>query len=357
MLKIIYRSVLKELFINFILTIAFMNSILMMERLLKLSRLLSGVGASLSDMIKIISYLQPQLLILTIPMSLLVSTLLVYGRMNLDSEIVVMKASGMDFNKISFPVMMIGLLCFFASIAVSFYLGPKSSIKLRDEISKIIAVRSTHAIEEGTFNTSFKDIVIIVKGKTSSDTLETIFIYDNRKKEEPKILMAKEGKFFIQDDLSIGLLLKNGYINITKDKNTTELFFEKYKMTLNLDSESPEPKKADLTPSELLQKTKAVEGYKEKTALYLELHRRFSMPAVCLMLIFLGPPLSLMSGKSGKLGGLALGLLVFTLYYMLLVYSENVSISGKIPHYAGAWTPFIILGIFTQMMFRKGNSH
>ncbi len=357
MLKIIYRTILKELFFAFFLSLAFLNSILMMEKLLRLSRLLSGVGASLTDMARIIFYLQPQLMMLTIPMSLLLATLLVYGRMNLDHEIVILKACGMNFRKISFPVILLGLFCFLSSIAVSFYLGPQSSIKLRKEITKIITDRSTLAIEEGTFNTSFKDIVIIVKGRKSSGALEKIFIYDSRDKEAPKVLMAKEGEIFMQEGGgSIGLYLQDGYINIIKGGNITELFFESYKMTLNLDSDSPAAKKIEFTPIELLQKAAEAGNHKKKTALYLEFHRRISLPAVCLMLILLGPPLALMAGRAGRLGGLALGLAVFTTYYMLLIYGENLALAGEIPHYVGAWMPLVILGAFSAFMFKRVSS-
>ena len=356
MLKIIYKSVFRELFATFLLTLTFLNSILMMEKLLRFSRLLAGVGASVLDMMKIILYLQLQLFLLTIPMSLLLAILLVYGRMNMDNEIVILKGCGMDFKKISLPAMVLGLTCFIASISVSFYLGPKSSIKLREEITKIISEKSALSIEEGTFNTSFKDLVIIVKGKKSSDTLEKIFIYDNRKKNEPRVLMAKEGRIILQDDLKIGLFLSNGYINITKDSNTTELFFDKYKMTLSLGAESPTVKKAELTPSELAQKASEKNTFKQKVSYYLELHRRLSLPFICLVLIFLGTPFSLFSGKSGKLGGLALGLLIFTFYYMALIYSENLVMAEKLPHYIGAWIPTTILCIFAFFMFRKESS-
>lgn len=356
MLKIIYRSILKELVTAFILTLVFLNTILIMEKLFRLSRYLSGVGATLYDMSIIIFYLQPQLLLLTIPMSLLLSTLLVYGRMNLDSEIISLKASGMNFKKISLPVMLLGLSCFLSSIAVSFYLGPKSSVKLREELSRIISVRSAHAIEEGTFNTVFKDIVILVRDKKGSDALEDIFIYDSRRKGEPKVLMAKEGKLFVQDGFSIGLYLKDGYINIISGKNTTELFFDKYRMALNLDIQASAPKKTELTPLQLLQKTKEAETDKEKLSLYLEFYRRLSLPSVCLILILLGPPLSLISGKSGRIGGLAIGLLVFTGYYMLLIYGENLAMAGRIPHFAGAWITTAAFGIFALSVFIRENS-
>ena len=356
MLKIIYRSTLKELAVTFLLTIAFLNSILMMEKLLRLSRLLSGVGVTLYDMGRIIALLQPQLLLLTIPMSLLLSTLLVYGRMNIDSEIIILKASGMDFRHISFPVILLGIFCFLSSMAVSFYLGPRGSIKLREEITKIIAMRSTLAIEEGMFNTSFKDIMILVKSKKSSDTLDHIFIYDSRKKDEPRVLMAKEGRIFMQDGFTIGLNLSNGYINIIRDTNTTELFFDEYRLTLNIDAESQTPKKAEFTPGELLKKAKEAGSSRDQRSLYLEFHRRLSLPFVCLVLAVLGPSLSLISGKSGKLGGLAVGLLVFTLYYMLLIYGENLATAGRIPPYLGAWMATSILCILATLLVRRENS-
>lgn len=355
MLKTIHKSVIKELFITFFLTLAFLNSILMMEKLLRLSRLLSGVGASLFDMAKIILLLQPQLLLLTIPMALLLSTLLVYGRMNADSEIVIMKTGGMSFAQISLPVIILGFFCFITSISASFYLGPKSSIMLRDNITGIIAKRSTLSVEEGTFNTSFRDIVLMVKGKKSSDTMETIFIYDNRKKDEPKVLMAREGRLYLKDGLTIGLYLKNGNIHIAKGKTTTDLFFEHYNMTLNLEADSPVPKKAEFTPFELAQKIKGPDTPKKRTSFYLELHRRLSLPVMSVILVLLGTPLSFMAGKSGKLGGLALGLLVFTVYYMLLLYGENLALAEKIPHYAGAWGSTAVTGAFAITLFWREN--
>ena len=354
--KIIYRAVLKDLLSTFVITLAFLNSILMMEKILRLSRLLSGVGATAADMVRVILYLQPQILMLTIPMSLLLSVLVVYGRMHIDSEIIILKTAGMDYTRISFPVMIFGFLCFLTSITVSFFLGPSSSVRLREEITRIIAVRSTLAIEEGTFNTSFKDLVILVKGKKSADTLEDIFIYDTRVKEEPRVLMAKEGKITMQNDLTIGLYLQNGYMNISKGGNTTELFFKAYKMALSLDGQSVAPKKIEYTPAQLLDGARKADTERARTSFYLEFQRRLSLPFVCLILVFLAPPLSSMSGKSGRLGGLAIGLLVFTLYYMALIYGENLATASRIPHYVGAWTATLLLGIFAFFMFRAEGS-
>ncbi len=352
MVKIIYRSILKELLVMFLLIIAFLNSILMMEKILKLTRHLSGLGTSACDMAQLILYLQPSLLALTIPMAILLAPIVVYGRMTMDNEIIILRASGMSFRQISYPVMVVALLGFVFSIAFSFYLGPKSSVKLRDEVAKMIAVKAALAVEAGTFNTSLKDLVILVRGK-NGDILEDIFIYDNRSKEEPKVLMAREGRLTMKDDFVLSLSLDDGYINIIKGTNIIELFFDRYQFSMTLSPYSPALKKFELMPAELLRRISETNEEKERIALYLELHRRLSLPVICLVLILLAPPLSLMSGKSGKLLGLMTGLTVFAGYYVLQIYCESLALQSRVPHYAGAWATTLLLGVIGLMLYRR----
>lgn len=352
MVKIIYRSILKELFVMFLLIIAFLNSILMMEKIMKLTRLLSGMGTSACDMGQLILYLQPSLLALTIPMAILLAPIVVYGRMTMDNEIIILRASGMSFRQISYPVMVIALMGFLFSIAFSFYIGPKSSIRLRDEVAKMVAVKAALAVEAGTFNTSLKDLVILVRGK-SGDVLEDIFIYDNRNREEPKVLMAREGRLAMKDDFTLSLSLTDGYINILKGTSIIELFFEKYQFSMTLSPYAPTLKKFELMPAELLRQLREAKEEKERITLYLELHRRVALPSVCLVLILLAPPLSLMSGKSGKLLGLATGLTVFVGYYVLQIYFEGLALQSRIPHYVGAWITLLLLGLIGFILYRR----
>jgi lipopolysaccharide export system permease protein len=337
------------------LSLASLNFILMMEKLLRLSRFLSGVGTSVIDMGKIIVYLQPQLFLLTIPMSLLLSTLLVYGRLNVDNELIIMKISGMNFRSIITPVAVLGIFCFMLNTAVSFYLGPESSVKLRDEITHIIKMRTPLAIEEGRFNTSFKDILIYVSEKPSDTKVRDIFIYDSRNRKEPKVLIAKEGLITTQEDFTINFFLREGYMNMVGGDSITEVYFAKYNMLLSLESDAPSKKNSELTPYELWQRINMVDQ-RFTAHLYLELNRRFSLPLLCIILILFGPPLALMAGKAGKLGGLALGLAVFTGYYMVLIYAENLVRAGKIPHYAGSWIPTVLFITLALIFFRRASS-
>jgi len=326
----------------------------MMEKLLRLSRSIAGVGASIVDLTKIIMLLQPQLLLLTIPMALLLSTLLIYGRLNHDNEIVIFRSSGMKFTSLSFPVFLLALFCFLFNLFVSFYLGPKSSILLRTEITKIIQERTPLAFEEGKFNTSFKNAMIFVRDKKADNSIRGVFIYDNRNENNARVLVAKKGEITSRDDMYINFSLYDGYIHMAKGRNTTELFFKRYNMLLKLDYDMPSVKRSELTPLQLLETIRR-EDSDRHVKLSLELHRRLSLPLLCILLAFFGTPLAMIAGKTGKLGGLTLGLAVFTIYYILLIYGENLSKSGSIPHYIGAWFPTAVLVISSFYLFRREN--
>ncbi|MGE5239154.1 MAG: LptF/LptG family permease [Chloroflexota bacterium] len=341
---LIHRSILKELTFTLLLSLLFLNFSLMMEKLLRLSRILAGVGASVADLAEMIILLQPQLSILTIPMSLLLSVLLTYGRMNADNEIAILKVSGMSFRAVSQPVLYLGIACLLISLSMSFYVGPKSSIVLRGAITKILTTRAPLAIEEGIFNTSFKDIMLLVREKPAPSKLSGIFIVDERSKTEQKVIVAREGNILPGNE-SLGLSLHDGHVYITKGSTVTEIRFGSYRFDLSPAAQPADKKMVEYTPFELLDRARETTG--KTTPYYLEFSRRLSMPAVCLIVILLGPPLSLLSGKSGRLGGLTLGLLVFVAYYSILIYGENLARSGTIPHPLGSWLAFVMLSLFS----------
>jgi lipopolysaccharide export system permease protein len=341
-----------ELAIAFIMSLLFLNFTLMMEKLLRLSRILSGVGATSDDMARIVLYLQPQILILTIPMALLLATLLTYGRLNADNELIILKSCGMSFRQISKPVIFLGIICFGLSILMSFYLGPRGAEALRMKITEILTVRAPMTIEEGVFNTSFKDVVLLVKKKPTPETLSEIFIVDERKKDEQKVVVARQGTI-TQEQGSLNFQLSNGQVSITKKNTVTELSFGSYQFKLTPSAEPATRKNSELTPPELLRA--ANESPDMRMSFLLEFHRRLSMPAVCLIVIFLGTALSLIAGKSGRLGGLTIGLGIFAAYYTLLLYGEKLARAETVPHFLGAWLSFIVLSTVSIIIFERVN--
>lgn len=350
-MKTIHKALLRELSFTFCLSLIALNFLLMMEKILRLSRILSGIGASIRDLGILIFYIQPSLMVLTIPMSLLLSTLLTYGRMNADNELIVLRAAGLSFPAISRPVFYLGLSVFSLSLFISFYLGPLSSERLRDSLSKIIIERAPQSIEAGVFNTSFKNLVILVREKPSLETMRGIFIYDSRNRKEPRVLVARDGTIKADKDLNVSMFIRDGYIHISNQKaESTEIYFDRYNISLNVSAEGPSRKNSELKPLELLKVAKGKDR-EERINLILEFHRRLTLPSLCLILAFLGPPLSLLSGKSGRLGGLTIGITLFAVFYIIMVYGENLARSGMVHPVIGSWLPVILIGVISLIAY------
>ncbi|HMK49565.1 MAG TPA: LptF/LptG family permease, partial [Thermodesulfovibrionales bacterium] len=256
------------------------------------------------------------------------------------------------FSLISRPVMYLGIGCFAASLCMSFFLGPAGSVFLREKITSILVTRAPLAIEEGIFNTSFKDMVILVKDKPAPDRLSGIFIVDERKKDEPKVIVAKEGRIISEAD-ALSFALKGGHVYITNKNSLTEITFGTYYFRLTPVLDQTARKSSELSPFELI--SEAASNPDKKLSYLLEFHRRLSMPGVCLIIIFLGPSLALIAGKTGRLGGLTAGLLVFAAYYSVMIYGENLARSGALPHFIGAWLSFVMLAAFSIYAFERVN--
>ncbi len=350
-MKTIYKAQIKELFYTFCLCLFTLNFLLMMEKILRISRILSGIGASIKDLMIIIFYIQPTLMVLTVPMSLLLTILLTFGRMNADNELVILRASGLSFRSISWPVFFLASVTFVLCIILSFSIGPISAKKLRDSLSRIVIERAPQSIEPGVFNTSFKGLTILTREKISKDTVKGIFIYDSRNKNEPRVLVARDGVISAGGDFNISMLLHDGYIHISGlHGESTEIFFDSYHLSLSINAEGPSRKNAELTPLELLKEAKEKDKI-ERINIMLEFHRRLTLPFLCLVLMFLGPPLSLLSGKSGRLGGLTIGIGTFTTFYIMMVYGENMVRSGVLYHPVGVWMPVVVLGLVSLVVF------
>ena len=94
--RTINRYILREILIPFFMILFILTFVLLMGRILQLMDLMINKGIDAIDIAKLILYLMPFFLTLTIPMSLLISILIALGRLSRDNEIIVFKSSGLS---------------------------------------------------------------------------------------------------------------------------------------------------------------------------------------------------------------------------------------------------------------------
>jgi lipopolysaccharide export system permease protein len=67
----------------------------------------------------------------------------------------------------------------------------------------------------------------------------------------------------------------------------------------------------------------------------------------------LGVPVGIVSKRSGRIGGFAVGVLVVVGYYVMNVASEFLVTATVIPPFAGAWGPNGVFLLITLLWFYR----
>lgn len=358
MFKIINRYIFRELIISFSLGLSVFTFALLMEKIRRLTEMVINKGVPLSSILELVLYILPSFFAVTIPMGVLLSVLVTFSRLSADNEVTALRASGVSLYGLLTPVVTLSLIGVILTTYIMVSLLPNGNQAFKNLLFNMVRARASVGIEAGIFNDTFDGLVIYVKDMSSSKELQGVFISDVRNPQEPYTIVAKKG-VFISDPSNLSVILKLWDGSIHSQRKDTASYnkaqFDSYDLQLDLDKnltgETKIPKGSrEMTLSELKEK---IEEYKKDGKNYniwlVDLHKKFSIPFACLAFGIIGPPLGLLSRKSGRLGGFAISIGVILVYYIFISTGENLSNEGKIHPFFAMWTPniiFLAIGIF-----------
>lgn len=332
-MKILYRQVYREIVFYLILGIVAINTLIMVEKLIRVSKVISGSAGPL-DMIRIILLIQPQMLIVTIPLSFLIAILLTYGRLNMDNELIAIRAAGISLKRISAPVLRTGAILVIFTIIISIFIAPTGNKRLRKEINGLLKKGISRKIEEKTFFDLGE--MVIYADKKDGEMLKDVFIY---LKKKDGVLAARRASIKT-DGSGIVMELYDGVISIVKKDRKTDIYFGRYTLSGILPGRGLTRKPGELLPHQLLEEARRVD--KKRSLSYLmEFYRRFTFPLFNLVIALIGPGLSLLAGRTGRAGGLAIGVLFFVVYYMISIYFEGLIEAERISPFTGSILPIV----------------
>ena len=106
--------------------------------------------------------LLPPVLIFTIPVGVLVGTLIALSRMSADAEVTAMRASGLSSRRLLRPVLGFALLATMITGAMSMWLTPLSIRQTYKMLNKLIAAQLTAEIQPRVFAEQFPDTILYV---------------------------------------------------------------------------------------------------------------------------------------------------------------------------------------------------
>lgn len=339
------------------------TSLLVLHRFSRMTELILRKGVSFFDILLLFLYSSPTHLSFSLPMSFLLATVIVLGRLSNENEVFILKASGIDLRHLFLPVSFVAILIVFFSLFNTSYLLSMSTKQVDLTLLKILKKSVSFDDRDGIFYDAIPGVVVYVdRIKRQEGLLEGIVISDERDQNVHQFIAASRGgiKFdpatlFLHFDLEKGALHR-----WERHKDAYRVFsFDSYAFSLNLSSlfdtaRIVKRRPFEMTYKELREKIeKANPG--EKKDLLFELYQKFSISLSPLAFTLLVVPLGIRRRTGGKFSGLLYSLLLFLLYYMLLAFSERLNKASSLAPLFLSSVPNYVVASFGLYLSRALN--
>jgi lipopolysaccharide export system permease protein len=283
----------RQLLIAFVFATLAVTFVVLFTQLFRLLSIVINNSATVLVFINMLALSVPTFLPVVLPLGLGIATLFAYHRLAVDSELVVMGASGISPLRLARPALVLGVLITILCYAFTLVLTPKAN---RDLVSLQYKVRDSYAVflsKPGSFNDIADGFTFFVKRRGANGTMEGILIHDVRRPESPITIMADTGQV-INSNGQPQMIVFNGRrqeMDVTSGR-LSELTFEQYVIDMNaLHSNTttrlPDPR--EQTVFELLNPS--ADMLKMRTSrehLMAELHQRLASPLLCLSYLLIG---------------------------------------------------------------------
>ncbi len=309
------RALMRELTVNAVLTFIVLLAIIFTQILVKLLGAAAAGTLPIDGVLGMLAFTALQQMPLLLSVTLFITILLTLSRAWRDSEMVVWMSSGQSLVGWIRPVLQFALPLIALAGVLSLALSPWSIAK-RQQYQRLLDSRDElAAVTPGLFQEARRDsrIHFVEKLNIIDGRLENIFI--NRDlPDRSETVVAKKGFLYEDKDGDRYLILEEGrrYVANQPAKSAFDIVdFERYGLRIDM------PGVTAFTPKENARETLTL--LSENTALAGgELFWRFSTPLAGLVMVLAAMPLAYVNPRMGRSYNLALGGLLFFIYFQLM---------------------------------------
>ena len=374
-MRILTRYILKEIASHAVLGVALFTFIIFMRDLGRLLELVVRNSAPLPSVAEIFLFTLPATFTITIPMGVLVGILVGLSRLAADSEVTAIRASGMGVGMFIRAVSIFAVGAWLLGMINSVYLAPKSAVALGHLQERLKSSQASFEVQPRVFYEDFKNIVLYVQDVIPSNgqaLWRGVFLADISDPASPKITLSKRGALLSDAPDKLRFHLEDG-----TQQETIPKVKDQYSITTFDNTEIPiaiptdESRPHDLLPvAELSLHSLLRNAARERKAAAtvrssdpgsynydlikaryyeIEFHRRFALPAACLVLAMVGIPLGLSARKGGKSTGFVLTILLVVVYYFFSLLGVQMARQGRMSPWFGSWMGnifFFVCGLF-----------
>jgi len=219
-MKILNRYILREHIPPFFYAVFIITFLLILETIPKIVEMVIDKDISAFVVLELIFLNLAWMIALSVPMAVLVATLLAFGRLTSDSEIVAIKSSGINLIRILIPLLIAAAFLTIGMIEFSDKILPRLNHEARVLSGDIRSMRPMLTFRPGVFITDISGYIILIdKINQATSEVEGIRITDNKNPNQPKITVAKSGLMkFIDNGQTVQFTLFDGETHMLDTK-------------------------------------------------------------------------------------------------------------------------------------------
>jgi lipopolysaccharide export system permease protein len=334
----------------------FFTLVFALQRIGELVALTLEKSTPFSVTLQLFLYMLPFTAAITIPMGVLFGVIYAYGKLSGNSEIIAMKATRLSTFGLFLPALVFGFISMVGMFLFIDRVMPETNFRYKTLYKAVIYSNPGILLSDRVFTELPNTEKKISSFDTSEDgkTMHSVFIFEkNREEKKIKVIYSEQGRW-LNNGLNsplITLKLHRGRsleVGITNFDDMQSVRFEEIDMNIANTVQSAGIEEPSLREKDLITVFRMIqERLKKKsdisTELYIEFHKKMSIPFACLVFVFLGMPLGISFSRSG--GGISFGsaLLIIFIYYALLTLGETLGNKKVISAQLSMWIPNIVL--------------
>lgn len=362
-MRILSRYIWREVISHAMIGGALFTFVLFMKDIGKLLEIAVRNSSSIGGVFEIFLFTLPNFLIVTIPMAILVGVLLGLSRLASDSEITAMRAAGIGVWRFVRIVLVVALFGWALAMANSLYFAPRATAALLQLQNSLRSQQASFEIQPRVFYENFRNYVLYVenvRAASGASQWQHVFLADVKNPAAPKVTTAAEATVASEGSNTLVMRLRDGTEHELVNTETGE---NQYQVSTFTESELPIALGASskvrlghsntpilaMSNHALYARARAPDGRRYM----IEMEKRFSYPAACLVLMLIGIPLGLSSRRGGKSAGFVLTIALVFIYYFLSSTGVALARQGKIPVFAGVWTANILFAVCGLLLLHR----
>lgn len=286
-LSIFDRYLLKNIGIATLFVAIALAAIIMLTQSLRFLELIINSGASGLSFFALTFLAFPRFFEVILPIALMLGTVFIYNKMISDSEIVVMRTSGLSPLRLARPALIISVAVGVFVFFINAWIAPISLSKMQNLRTTIKTQYSNLLLREGVFNPIGKDLTVYIQKRGKEGELEGLLIHDTRDiNKEDVTILAKRGVIVTDKDKQQVVIYDGSRQNYNLEKKIlNSLDFKRY--TLDLPESEPARQRwkepDERTLYELINPdSQSRSDAKKWREFKTEIHRRFVSPILAI---------------------------------------------------------------------------